>query len=94
MVALEAIACRCPVIVSDQVPEILRRFPTVPSVAPYDVEALRGKLRAALDGDVQPADTTRIGDYDWSSVASRYVSVYETALRRAAPLVVRSKHAD
>lgn len=82
MVALEAIACRCPLVVTDQVPEILRRFPTVPSFAPYDVESLRDHLTAALDGRVQPADITRLGDYDWGSIARRYLDVYQTAMRR------------
>jgi glycosyltransferase involved in cell wall biosynthesis len=36
MVALEAIACGCPVIVTDQVPEIVKRFTAVHSVTPYD----------------------------------------------------------
>jgi glycosyltransferase involved in cell wall biosynthesis len=80
MVALEAIACRCPLIVTDNVPEILRHFPTVPSVAPYDVEALRDRLDAALDGHVPPADT-QMADYDWSGLARRYVDIYQTALR-------------
>ncbi|HMI98961.1 MAG TPA: glycosyltransferase family 4 protein [Gaiellaceae bacterium] len=84
MVALEAIACGCPLIVTDQVPEILRRFPTVPSVAPYEVEALRDMLDAALEDHVQPADATQMADYDWSGVARRYADLYRTALRHAA----------
>ncbi|MET0646286.1 MAG: glycosyltransferase family 4 protein [Pyrinomonadaceae bacterium] len=82
MVALEAIACRCPLIVTDQVPEILRRFPTVPSVGPYDVDALCGHISAALGGDVKPAEDARMADYDWSGVARRYLDFYNTALRR------------
>jgi len=82
MVALEAIACRCPIIVTDQVPEILRRFPTVPSVGPYDIDALCEHLTAALSGDVKPAEHTRMADYDWSGVARRYLDFYSTALRR------------
>jgi glycosyltransferase involved in cell wall biosynthesis len=82
MVALEAIACRCPLIVTDQVPEIIRRFPTVPSVAPYDVDALRDHLNTALSGGVKPAEDTRMADYDWSGVARRYLDFYNTALRR------------
>jgi glycosyltransferase involved in cell wall biosynthesis len=81
MVALEAIACSCPLIVTDQVPEILRRFPTVPHVPPYDVAGLLDKLDAALSGHVQPADTAGIAEYDWSNVARRYVVVYRKALR-------------
>lgn len=82
MVALEAIACGCPLIVTDQVPEILRRFPNVPSVGPYDIDALCGHLSAALSGDVKPAEVTRMADYDWSGVARRYLDFYNTALRR------------
>jgi glycosyltransferase involved in cell wall biosynthesis len=84
MVALEAIACRCPLIVTDQVPEILRRFPSVPSVPPYDIEALRDQLDKALDGHVQPADDSRMADCDWSVVAGRYADLYRTARRRRA----------
>jgi glycosyltransferase involved in cell wall biosynthesis len=54
LVALEAIACGCPLIVTGQLPEILRRFPTVPTVAPYDVEDLRRRLDTALDGNMPP----------------------------------------
>jgi glycosyltransferase involved in cell wall biosynthesis len=82
MVALEAIACKCPLIVTDQVPEIIRRFPTVPSVGPYDIDALCGHLSAALSGDVKPAEDTRMADYDWSGVARRYLDFYNTALRQ------------
>lgn len=82
MVALEAIACRCPLIVTDQVPEILRRFPTVPCVGPYDVDALCRHLRVALDGGVQPAEDAGMADYYWSGVARRYLDFYNTSLRR------------
>lgn len=82
MVALEAIACRCPLIVTDQVPEILRRFPTVPSVGPYDIDALCDHLSAALSGDVKPAEDAGIADYGWSGVARRYLDFYNTALHR------------
>lgn len=82
MVALEAIACGCPVIVTDQVPEIIRRFPTVPFMGPYDVDALCGHLSAALGGDVKPAADARMDDYDWGGVARRYLDFYNTALRR------------
>lgn len=82
MVALEAIACRCPLIVTDQVPEIHRRFPTVPCVGPYDIDAFCGHLTAALSGDVKPAEDTGMADYDWSAVARRYRDFYNTALRQ------------
>jgi len=82
MVALEAIACKCPLIVTDQVPEILRRFPTVPSVEPYDIDALCDRLGDALGGYVEPVEDTPIPDYDWSSVARRYLDLYNTAKRR------------
>jgi D-inositol-3-phosphate glycosyltransferase len=82
MVALEAIACRCPLIVTDQVPEILRRFPTIPSVGPYDVDALCDHLSAALSGDMKPVEDTHMADYDWIGVARRYLNFYNTALRR------------
>lgn len=84
MVALEAIACGCPLVVTYQVPEIVRRFPAVPAVAPYDAEDLRRRIDAALDGRVQPANNTRMADYDWSSVARRYIALYQSALRHAA----------
>ena len=81
MVALEAIACGCPVIVSDQVPEILQAFPEVPSVTPDDLVGLHAQLVTALRGQLHPADNTRIADYDWSGVARRYADLYQTALR-------------
>ena len=82
MVALEAIACGCPLIVTDQVPEILRRFPTVPSFGPYDVDALCHYLHAALNRDAKPADITPMTNYDWSGVARRYLQFYNTIPRR------------
>lgn len=84
MVALEAIACGCPLIVTHEVPEIVRHFPAVPAVAPYDAEDLRRRIDAALDGRLQPANNTRMVDYDWSSVARRYIALYQSALRHAA----------
>ena len=79
LVALEAIACGCPLIVTNQVPEILRRFPTVPSFDPYDVDALCHHLHTALKGDAKPVDVTPMADYDWSGVARRYLRLYNTA---------------
>lgn len=84
MVALEAIACDCPLIVTDQVPEIIQRFPAVPSVTPYDIEGLRHQIDAALDGKVPPAGSTGMADYDWTGVARRYLDVYQSALRQMA----------
>lgn len=84
MVALEAIACGCPVVVTDQVPEIVRRFPAVPVVAPYDAEGFRHQIDEALDGRVQRNDTTRMADYAWSRVARQYIDLYQSALRRPA----------
>lgn len=84
MVALEAIACGCPLTVTHEVPEIVRHFPAVPAVAPYDAEDLRRRIDAALDGRLQPANNTRMVDYDWSSVARRYIALYQSALRHAA----------
>ncbi|MGH8884721.1 MAG: glycosyltransferase family 4 protein [Egibacteraceae bacterium] len=84
MVALEAIACGCPLIVTDQVPEILQAFPGVPSVAPYDIDALRDQLSRALGGHLKPADNTRMADHDWSGVARRYADLYQTARRHPA----------
>lgn len=84
MVALEAVACGCPLIVTDQVPEIIRRFPTVPFMGPYDIDALCGHLGAALGGGVKPAADARMDDYDWGGVARRYLDFYNTALRRTS----------
>lgn len=82
MVALEAIACDCPLIVTDQVPEIVRRFPIVPSVEPYDVDGLSRQIAGALEGDLRPAGSERLADYDWEQVACRYVDLYRAARRR------------
>jgi glycosyltransferase involved in cell wall biosynthesis len=81
MVALEAIACRAPLIVSGEVPEIVRRFPSVPVVAAHDAEQLRRAIDAALDGSMQPAYSGKIVEYDWSAIARRYVPVYRSVLR-------------
>ncbi len=56
MVVLEAIACGCPLIVTDQAPEIAHRFPAVPVIAPHGAEGLRRQLDAALGGDVPTPD--------------------------------------
>lgn len=84
MVALEPIACGCPLVVTNQVPEIVRRLSAVPVVAPYDAEGLRRRIDAALDGRAQPTDITRMADYDWSGTARRYIALYQSALRHDA----------
>jgi len=43
-----------------------------------DIESLRDRLDIVLGGCVQPAEDTRMADYDWSSVARRYVNLYHT----------------
>lgn len=82
MVALEAIACGCPLIVSDQVPEILHAFPGVPAVTPYDANSLAVRIAQALRGELAPADKTCIRDYAWSSIAANYSDLYPAARRR------------
>lgn len=89
MVALEAIACGCPLVVSDQVPEILHAFPSVPSVTPYDVNGLSEHMAEALRGELPPADKTRIRDYAWSAVAGSYSDLYPAARRRSGSTVSR-----
>ncbi|GAA4608943.1 hypothetical protein GCM10023195_35570 [Actinoallomurus liliacearum] len=84
MVALEAIACGCPLIVTDQVPEILHDFPDVPAVSPYDVEGFQEQMTAALHGRLRPADNTRITEYSWSGIARKYADLYQTAHRRGS----------
>ena len=81
MVALEAIACGCPLVVTSQVPEILRRFPAVPSVAPHDVGALSHQIGEALDGRLRPGGDSPMDDCDWTHVARRYIDLYQATLR-------------
>jgi Glycosyl transferases group 1 len=81
MVALEAIACGCPVVVTDQVPEILGRFPRVLGVAPYDPGALRDWIADALDGRLTAPEGGAVVEHGWAAVADRYVDVYRTAGR-------------
>lgn len=85
MVALEAIACGSPLVVTDQVPEMTRRFPAVPAVAPHDTQGLRQWIDEALEGRVQPVNRKRLADYDWSQVAHRYIALYQTAVRDRPP---------
>lgn len=82
MVALEAIACRCPLVVTDQVPEILNDFPDVPSVSPYDVAGFQKHMLAALRGELGPAADGRVSEYAWSGIARQYADLYQTADRR------------
>jgi len=84
MVALEAIACGCPLVVTDQVPEIIRRFPSIPAVGRYHAEDIRRRIDAALDGRPRPADNTRLADYGWRGVARQYIALYQSAQRHAA----------
>ncbi len=84
MVALRAIACMCPVIVTDRVPEILPAYPEVPFTAPNDINGLQARMTRALRGDQFPAEITPIASYDWSGAARRYSDLYQTALRRGS----------
>jgi len=88
MVALEALACGCPLIVSDQVPEILHAFPSVPSVTRYDVNGLADRIAQALQGELPPADQTRVRDYAWSVIAGNYSDLYPAA-RRCSGITAR-----
>ncbi len=84
MVALEAIACHCPVIVTDQVPEIVRRFPTVPAVEPYDVSTLATKIAAGSDATLPILTGPPIEDFDWTNIARRYAALYDSLCRRTS----------
>ncbi len=81
MVALEAIACGYPLIATSQVPEILRRFPVVPSVAPHDTGALSHQIGEALDGRLRAGSDSTLDGYDWTHVARRYIDLYQETLR-------------
>lgn len=81
MVALGAIACGCPVVVADQVPEILDRFPEVQGVAPYDPEVMRGRIADALNGRLISPGGDAVSEHGWTAVAHRYLEVYRTAER-------------
>jgi glycosyltransferase involved in cell wall biosynthesis len=83
VVELEVIASRCPVIVTDQVPEILQAFLEVLCTAPNDIDGLQAHMTRALRGDQLPADIP-IARYDWSGAARRYSDLYQTALRRGS----------
>jgi glycosyltransferase involved in cell wall biosynthesis len=85
MVALEAIACGCPLIVTDQVPEITRRFPGVPAFTPHDAQELRRRIDEALYGHVRPVNNSLLADYDWSEVGRRYIALYEAVARPRPP---------
>ncbi|MEU8004203.1 glycosyltransferase family 4 protein [Catellatospora sp. NPDC049111] len=84
MVALEAIACACPLVVTDQVPEIRQAFPDVASLASYDVAGLRDQMAAALRGHLTPADNTRVIDYTWSNAARQYADLYQSTRRQGS----------
>lgn len=91
MVALEAIACGCPVVVTDQVPEILARFPSVPGASPYDAAAMRDRIADALDGRLTAPEGGAVAEHGWAAVADRYLDVYRTAGRGGSriPAVTR-----
>lgn len=82
MLALEAIACGCPLVSTDQVPEVVRRFPGVPSVTPCEVEGFRRLIDDALSGGLPAVDPTRMDEYGWSGVARQYHDVHLSALRQ------------
>ena len=78
MVAIEAIASGCPLIVTDQVPEIVSRFPDVAVVTPYDKEAFCDFMIMALDGKLPPVAPELIAQYSWLNIATRYRDIYNS----------------
>lgn len=84
MVALEAIASNCPLVVTDRVPEIVSRFPGVAVVDPYDIRALRDIVIASIEGRLAPARSAGIEQFTWHNIAQRYCDLYRA-------LVVRSR---
>jgi glycosyltransferase involved in cell wall biosynthesis len=77
MVALEAIASGSPLVITDQIPEISRRFPDVPVVSPYNLEAFSGYMIAALEGRLAPPARVAVFQYDWLSIAQQYREIYD-----------------
>ncbi len=76
MVALEAIACGSPLVVTDQVPEIVRHFPGTPLVTPYDVVGMCRMIDEAVAGRTPPASATELIRHDWTASARRYIDLY------------------
>ncbi|MGH3568073.1 MAG: glycosyltransferase family 4 protein [Pseudonocardia sp.] len=84
MVALEAIACGSSLVVTDQVPEILRHFPGTPAVQPYDVVGMSRMIDEAVDGHTPPTIPIELTRYDWTSAARQYIDVYRSKTSRSA----------
>lgn len=40
----------------------------MPSVAPYNIDALGDKIIAALDGEAEPVDDVCMADYGWEAL--------------------------
>ena len=80
MVALEAIACECPLVVTDQVPEITAAFPDVATISPFDTNALSKYIDIALDQKLPPTYKDPVFAYDWNKIVSQYITLYNETL--------------
>lgn len=82
MVALEAIASGCPLVVTDQVPEIASRFPDVAVVGAHDTAALRNVIGRAIEGGLPPARPVGLEQFTWASIARRYSDLFRALVAR------------
>lgn len=83
-VVLEALACGCPVLVSDGVTEVMRRFPEVPVFPKDDTAALAGAVLEHLKHAPPTVARERLRPFDWPEIARQYAGLYEELLARRA----------
>ena len=90
LVVVEALACGTPVVVTDVggLPEVVRDLDASLVVPSGDAQALRDRIRSALDGAVPDALACRAHaeTFDWASAAGQNLAVYEEAVAERSGL--------
>ncbi len=80
LTVLEALACGCPVALSDRVTEMLRLFPSMPMFRHDSVESAAAVITEVLKSGRSAVAREELQPFSWAAIGSKYDKIYSSLL--------------